>query len=157
KAYFEKHPAPVSYSLMCTSMGNQVLKKYLLKREKQGIDLLPVYNRIIMIGSDAACDSFEEGKGFHNITDMTDLVTILVNRKDGPLTMSQYMNMKNRLGRAGPTNINELPENIRVHDITGAIAWEDLPAMGHDYLLRNSAIRDTLLFIEPQFHKDQLK
>lgn len=157
KAYFEKHPAPVSYSLMCTSMGNQVLKKYLLKREKQGIDLQPVYDRIIMVGSDAACDSFEDGKGFHNITEMTDMVNILVNRKDGPLAMSQYMNMKNRLGRAGPTKIDELPENIRVHDITGAIAWEDLPAMGHDYLLRNSAIRDTLLFIETQFHKDQLK
>jgi len=88
---------------------------------------------------------------------MTDMVNILVNRKDGPLAISQYMNMKNRLGRAGPTKIDELPENIRVHDITGAIAWEDLPAMGHDYLLRNSAIRDTLLFIETQFQKDQQK
>ncbi|NOR33758.1 MAG: hypothetical protein GQ579_03655, partial [Bacteroidales bacterium] len=55
------------------------------------------------------------------------------------------------------TKIDELPENIRVHDITGAIAWEDLPAMGHDYLLRNSAIRDTLLFMEIQFQKDQQK
>ena len=157
KAYFEKHPANVSYSLMCTSMGNQVLKEYLLKREEKGIDLVQTYDRIIMVGSDAACDSFEEGKGFHNISAMTKSVSILVNRKDGPLSLSQYMNMKNRLGKAGPTNYYELPENIRVWDITGMIAWEDLPAMGHDYLLRNQTIRDTLINRELEFQKRQLQ
>jgi hypothetical protein len=153
--YFEQHPAHVSYSLLCTSMGNQVLKEYLIKREKRGIDLVPAYDRIIMIGSDAACNSFEAGKGFHNITEMTGSVSILVNRKDGPLSMSQYMNMTNRLGKEGPTNIEKLPKNIRVYDITGLISWEDLPAMGHDYLLRNSAIRDSLLFSELQFQESQ--
>jgi hypothetical protein len=31
------------------------------------------------------------------------------------------------------------------------IAWIDLPAMGHDYLLRNSVIRDKLLYNEGKF------
>jgi hypothetical protein len=138
-------------------MGNQLLKKYLLKREEMGIDLVQTYDRIIMVGSDAACDSFEEGKGFHNISAMTKNVSILVNRKDGPLSMSQYMNMKNRLGKTGPTNYYELPENIRVSDITGMIAWEDLPAMGHDYLLRNQIIRDSLIHKELEFQEKHLK
>lgn len=155
-AYIAAHPAPVSYSLMCTSMGNQVLKKYLKRRETQGIDLVPVYDRLIMIGSDASCDSFEEGNGFDHITDMTDQVLIVINRKDGPLTMSEHMNMKNRLGKAGPTNLNELPENIRIWDITDMIAWEDIPALGHDYLLRNHAMRDTLLHREVEFQQRQL-
>ena len=75
----------------------------------------------------------------------------MVNRKDGPLALSQYMNMKNRMGRSGPTRMHTLPEGIEVWDITGMIAWEDLPAMGHDYLLRNSEIRDQLLYRESNF------
>ncbi|MCD4711224.1 MAG: alpha/beta hydrolase [Bacteroidales bacterium] len=156
-AFFEGKPNDLSYTLLCTSMGNQILKRYMIKRERQEIDLVKAYDRIVMIGSDAGCDSFEDGKGFHNITAMTDYVSILVNRKDGPLTLSQYMNMKNRLGKAGPTNLRELPENIKVWDVTGVIAWEDLPAMGHDYLLRNSEIRDQLLYKETKFQQMRLQ
>lgn len=155
--YFEGRPQDLSYTLFCTSMGNQLLKRYMLKREKQDIDLVKAYDRIIMVGSDAACDSFEEGKGFHKIMDMTDEVVVVVNRKDGPLALSQYMNMKNRMGRSGPTNLKKLPEGIEVWDITGMIAWGDLPAMGHDYLLRNSEIRDQLLYRSSNFHKMKLK
>lgn len=151
--FFKDKPNDLSYTLLCTSMGNQMLKRYMIKRERQGIDLVKVYDRIVMIGSDASSDSFAEGKGFHNITGMTDYVSILVNRKDGPLTMSQYMNMKNRLGKVGPTNLHELPENIKVWDVTEMIAWEDLPAMGHDYFLRNSEIRDQLLYHETTFQQ----
>ena len=150
-SYMKAHPAVVSYSLLCTSMGNQLLKRYLIKREKQDIGLVSTYDRIIMIGSDAACDSFEEGKGFHNITELADRISILVNRIDGPLYLSQYMNMKIRLGRSGPTNLYELPENIQVYDVTGVIAWQDLPAMGHDYLLRNNEIRNQLIQGETTF------
>lgn len=152
-AYFKDKNNDLTYTLVCTSMGNQLLKDYLIKREKQGIDLVKTYDRIVMIGSDAACDSFEEGKGFDHITAMTDYVSVLVNRKDGPLTLSQYMNMKNRMGKSGPTNLNGLPENIKVWDVTGLIAWQDLPAMGHDYLLRNSEIRDQLLYHETTFQQ----
>ncbi len=151
--FFEGKPRDLSYTLICTSMGNQMLKRYMLKRERQEIDLVKAYDRIVMIGSDAGCDSFEKGKGFHNITAMTDYVSILVNLKDGPLALSQYMNMKNRLGRVGPTNYSKLPENIKVWDVTGMINWKDLPAMGHDYLLRNSEIRDQLLYKETTFQQ----
>ena len=150
-SYIRTHPAAVSYSLLCTSMGNQLLKRYLIKREKQDIGLVRTYDRIIMIGSDAACDSFEEGKGFDNITELADRISILVNRIDGPLYLSQYMNMKIRLGRSGPTNLHELPENIYVYDVTGVIDWKDMPAMGHDYLLRNQEIRNELIQGETKF------
>jgi len=150
-SYMKAHPAFITYTLLCTSMGNQLLKRYMIKREKQDIGLVRTYDRIVMIGSDAACDSFEEGKGFHNITELADRITILVNRIDGPLFLSQYMNMKIRLGRSGPTNLNELPENIYVYDVTGVIAWQDMPALGHDYLLRNQEIRNQLIQGETTF------
>lgn len=152
-AFFAEHPNDLTYTLFCTSMGNQLLKRYLIKREKQDIELKKAYDRIVMLGSDASCDSFEPGKGFHEILDFTERVIVLVNRKDGPLALSQYMNMKNRMGRSGPTNLKKLPEEIQVWDLTGMIAWEDLPAMGHDYLLRNSEIRDLLLYRESNFQE----
>jgi len=144
-AFFETHPRDITVNLMCTSMGNQLLKRYLIKREKQGIDLLPVYDKTLFIGSDAGIDSFEDGKGFHNLTQMSDSVIVVVNRKDWPLFMSQYMNMKLRMGRAGVSNLHELPPTIRVVDVTNLISWEDLPAMGHDYLLRNKAVKSDLI------------
>ncbi len=140
-AFFANNPNDISLNLMCTSMGNQLLKRYLIKREKQGIDLVPVYDKTAFIGSDAGHDSFEEGKGFHNLTQMSDSVFVYVNRKDWPLTMSQYMNMKLRMGRAGVTNLDELPGSVLVLDVTDVISWDDLPALGHDYLLRNKEIK----------------
>jgi hypothetical protein len=156
-AYFKGKPKDLTYTLFCTSMGNQLLKRYMIKREKQHIDLVRAYDRIVMLGSDASCDSFEEGKGFHNIMEMTDKVLVVVNRMDGPLALSQYMNMKNRMGRAGPTNLDQLPEDILIWDVTGMISWKDLPAMGHDYLLRNSQVRDQLLYQESNFQEMKLR
>ncbi len=143
--FFANNPNDITISLMCTSMGNQLLKRYLIKREKQGIDLVPVYHKIAFIGSDAGNDSFKDGKGFHNLTQMSDSVFVYVNRKDWPLTMSQYLNMKLRMGRAGVTNLDELPPSVLVIDITDIISWEDLPALGHDYLLRNKEIKSASL------------
>ncbi|RLE00903.1 MAG: hypothetical protein DRJ13_07765 [Bacteroidetes bacterium] len=111
--FFANNPNDLSLNLMCTSMGNQLLKRYLIKREKQGIDLVPVYKKIAFIGSDV------------------------------PLYISQYMNMKLRMGRAGVINPGELPSSVLVIDLTKLISWEDLPAMGHDYLLRNKEITKT--------------
>jgi len=144
-AFFAENPNDLRIHLLATSLGNQLLKRYLIKREKQGIDLVPVYNKIHFIGSDAGIDSFEEGKGFHNLMQMTDSVTVIVNRRDWPLTMSQYMNMKLRMGRGGISNLHELPSTVQVVDVTDVISWEDLPALGHDYLLRNKEIKSGLV------------
>ncbi|RLD55531.1 MAG: hypothetical protein DRI97_09285 [Bacteroidetes bacterium] len=111
--FFANNPNDLSLNLMCTSMGNQLLKRYLIKREKQGIDLVPVYKKIAFIGSDV------------------------------PLYISQYMNMKLRMGRAGVINPGELPSSVLFLDLTKLISWEDLPAMGYDYLLRNKEITKT--------------
>lgn len=151
--FFANNPNDLSIYLMCTSMGNQLLKRYLIKREEQGIDLVPVYDKMVFIGSDAGIDSFEEGKGYHNLMQMTDSVTVYVNRRDWPLTMSQYMNMKLRMGRGGISNLDELPPTVQVKDVTNVISWEDLPALGHDYLLRNKEIKSGL--VDASFREDQ--
>jgi len=143
-AFFARYPYDIKLNLVCMSMGNQLLKRYMIKREKQGINYVPVYDGVVFVGSDAADDSFEEGKGFHNLHQMTDSVLVLVNRNDGPLKMSQWLNAKTRMGLSGPRNLETLPDNVRVLDITRIISLQDLPAMGHDYFLRNEELMKTI-------------
>ena len=150
-AFFDQYSEDVHLNLICMSMGNQLLKRYMIKREKQGVDFVPVYDWTVFIGSDAGNDSFEEGKGFDNLELMSDSVLILVNRRDGPLRMSQWMNARTRMGLSGPRNLEMLPDNVRIWDITNLISWNDLPAMGHDYFLRNQELRDSLLNMQSKF------
>lgn len=144
-AFWQLYPRDISIKLVCTSMGNELLKRYLIKREMQGIPLVKAYDRIIFIGSDTSADSFKRKEGFHNILEMTESVLVLVNRKDGPLTLSQFMNLEPRMGRTGPFNWDKLPEEIVVRDVTNLISREDLPALGHDYFLRNKVLMDYIL------------
>jgi esterase/lipase superfamily enzyme len=143
--YFETHPTDARFKLVCTSMGNQVLKRYMIKRERQGIPFRKAYNWTVFIGSDAGNDSFEEGKGFDNLHLMSDSVMIVINRRDGPLRLSQWMNLKTRMGLSGPRMMEDVPSNVLVWDVTDKIHWEDLPALGHDYLLKNSFFKDIAL------------
>jgi hypothetical protein len=147
-AFWENHPKDISIKLICTSMGNELLRRYLIKREYQGIPLVPVYDRIILIGSDAPADAFRKGEGFDHLLEMCDGILVLINRRDGPLTLSQYMNLEGRMGISGPTNRTRLPEEIVVRDVTHLISREDLGALGHDYFLRNSILMDYILHQE---------
>jgi esterase/lipase superfamily enzyme len=144
-AFWQAHPRDLSIKLVCTSMGNELLRRYLIKRKMQGIPLVQVYDRIILIGSDAPADAFQKGKGFDNMLELTESMLILVNRRDGPLTLSQYMNLEGRMGKSGPVTWTRLPEEIVVRDVTNLIAWEDLPALGHDYFLRNTLLMNYIL------------
>jgi hypothetical protein len=148
-AFWEKNPKDISIKLICTSMGNELLRRYLIKREYQGIPLVPVYDRIILIGSDAPADAFRKGEGFDHLLEMCNNgILVLVNRRDGPLTLSQFMNLEGRMGRSGPINWSTLPEEIVVRDVTHLISREDLGALGHDYFLRNSTLMDFILHQE---------
>lgn len=142
---FMKNARPFTVGLTCTSMGNELLKRFVLKADEQGIELHKTYNHIMMVGSDASWDSFEEGKGFDRLDRLTDSVYVFMNRKDGPLIMSQVFNMKKRLGRHGPRRPWELPDFVQVYDITGQLVLKDLAKLNHDYLLRNPYFKESLI------------
>ena len=126
--YFASHPKDIDIYLTCTSMGNQLLKKYLLEREQQGIPLKKVYKSILFIGSDASWDSFEEGKGFHNIGEMCDSVRVIWHDKDLPLKASKTVNFKRRMGLYGPREADSLPACVTVHNIGDMINEGDKSA-----------------------------
>ena len=144
-SFMNNLPHKFSVGLLCASMGNELLKRFVLKTDEAGIELHKTYNHILMVGSDASWDSFEEGKGFDRIDRITDSVYVIMNRKDGPLIMSQVFNMKKRLGRHGPRRPWDLPDFVKVYDITGQLTRKDLGRLNHDYLLRNPYFQDVLL------------
>jgi len=142
--YFASHPKDFDIYLTCTSMGNELLKKYLLERERQGIPLQKVYKTILFIGSDASWDSFEAGKGFHNIGELCDTVRVVWHDKDIPLKMSKTANLKRRMGLYGPRDPENLPGYITVHNIGDLIKDEDKAGGYHDYTLSNPEFRKML-------------
>ncbi len=144
-AYFATRPKDLYITLTCTSMGNQLLKEYLMEREKQGIPLKKVYNDVIFIGNDAGWHSFESGKGFHHMDQFSDPVFVIWNQKDVPLKLSETMNFRKRLGNYGPRNPDELPGYIGTFGITDWLKEEDRSGLWHNCLLTNPGVRKALL------------
>jgi hypothetical protein len=77
---------------------------------------------------------------------MADSVLVLVDRGEGPPPRSQAASASGRLGNTGPTNLQDLPANIVVKDITGMISREEYSTSGYDYFLRNMELRHTILY-----------
>ena len=143
--YFETHPNDLTIDILFSSMGNNLFKEYIERREEQNIPLKRVYNRIIFTGSVAPRNAFEEGKAFHDLYQMTDTVDVYVNSKDILLKLSSIAQLSGRMGNKGPRNPEELPGYIKVIDLTYLITKEDMAKMGHDYLLTNPVLQEHIL------------
>lgn len=143
--FFKDKSRDFTVGLLCTSMGNELLKQFLLEAEKRNIPLQKNYEYILMIGSDASWDSFEPGKGFHNIDRITDNVVVIMNRKDQALGISQIMNMKKRLGRHGPRKPGKLPPYVSVYDMSGKMTINEIKRLYHDYFLLNPFLIDLII------------
>jgi hypothetical protein len=143
--FFTTHPKDITFYLTCTSMGNQLLKEYLLEREKDGIPLTKVYKSILFIGSDASWDSFEPGKGFHNVGQMCDTVRVIWHDKDIPLKASKALNFRKRMGLHGPKESEDLPPCVTSLYVGDMLTKGDKSAGYHDYLLSNPEFQKMVL------------
>ena len=144
-AFFSKNPRDFKISILFSSMGNNLFKEYLKKRESEEIPLVKTYYRILFVGSVAPRNSFEDGKPFYNLYQMADTVDVFVNSKDILLKMSSAAHLKSRLGNKGPTNEENLPGYINVYHIREIINKKDMAGLGHDYLLTNTILHDAIL------------
>jgi hypothetical protein len=143
--FFADNPRDFKINIVFSSMANKLFLEYLENRKKQGIPLIKAYNNITFLGSVAPRDSFEEGKAFYNLNQMTDSVKVFVNSKDILLKMSSAAELKNRLGNKGPKNEEELPDYIKVYHIKDIITKKDMSGLGHDYLLTNDELHDIII------------
>ena len=140
--FWKNNPRDISFTILFSSMGNNMFKEYLEERERQGIPLVKTYSRILFVGSVAPRNAFEEGKAFHNLHEMADTVDVYVNSKDILLKLSSVAHLKNRMGNKGPKNPEELPAYINVIDIKKMITMKDMGGLGHDYILTNPVLQD---------------
>lgn len=143
--FWSKNPRDFKVNIIFSSMANKLFLGYLEQRRAQDIPLVKTYNRITFLGSVAPPDSFEKGKPFHNLDQMTDTVNVFVNSKDILLKMSAAAHMKNRMGNKGPKNEEDLPGYINVYRIKDIITKKDMSGLGHDYLLTNEVLREAIL------------
>jgi len=143
--FWEKYPKDISFTILFSSMGNNLFKEYLEEREKQGIPLVKTYKRILFVGSVAPRNAFEKGEAFHNLHEMADSVDVFVNSKDVLLKLSSVAHLKNRMGNKGPKKPDELPGYINVLDIKDIIIMKDMAGLGHDYILTNPVLQDQLI------------
>ncbi len=143
--FFKTHPNDLTIDILFSSMGNNLFKEYMERRKAQNIPLKKVYNRILFFGSVAPRNSFEKGKAFYDLNQMTDTVDVYVNSKDILLKMSSLAHLKSRMGNKGPKNPEKLPGYINIIDVTNLITKEDMAKMGHDYLLTNPVLQDQIL------------
>ena len=143
--FFQNNPKDFHITILFSSMGNNLFKEYLERREAQNIPLVKTYYNILFVGSVAPRNSFEEGNAFENLHQMADSVGVFVNSKDILLKMSSVAHLKSRLGNKGPKNEDDLPDYINVYHIEDIITKQDMAALGHDYLLTNTVLQDALL------------
>jgi len=143
--FWKNNPRDFKYNITFSSMANRLFMEYLENREAQNIPLVKTYNSITFLGSVAPRDSFEKGKPFYHLNQMTDSVNVFVNSKDILLKMSTAAHMKNRMGNKGPKNEEDLPGYINVHHIKDMITKKDMSGLGHDYFLTNEVLHDAIL------------
>jgi len=97
------------------------------------------------IGSDASWDSFEPGKGFHNIGQMCDSVRVIWHDKDIPVRVSKTANFRKRMGLYGPMESENSPPYVTSHYIGDMLNMGDKSGGYHDYLLSNPEFQKMLL------------
>lgn len=104
--------------LMAHSMGNQVLEHMLNTLKEKYI--VPFVGQIILLHSDVDADLFEKGKAFSKLKKLGQRTHIYMHKGDDVLAISTTTkNFENRLGRTGPTNIEELKIETFIVDVTG--------------------------------------
>lgn len=143
--FWKTNPKDIKFTILFSSMGNNMFKEYLEERARQKIPLVKTYSRILFVGSVAPRNSFEKGHAFHNLHEMADTVDVFMNSKDILLKLSSAAHLKNRIGNKGPKNPDELPDYINLIDIKGIITIKDMAGLGHDYILTNPILQDELL------------
>lgn len=105
--------------IMAHSMGNRVLQSmlYSLKRE----NILRVIDQVILLNADVSYKVFEESEdSFNKLPLLANRISVYLNRQDAILGISQFTKniLTPRLGKNGPSDINQLKDIVSVIDCT---------------------------------------
>lgn len=108
--------------LMAHSMGNRLLRSALICLKSSSV--LRVIDQVLLLNSDISFDAFEkEDESMYKLTKLANRISVYINKSDDVLTISTLTKniLSPRLGKNGPINIKNLPENITIVDSTNAV------------------------------------
>jgi len=103
---------------MAHSMGNQVLKQMMQNLDEKYI--VPFVGEILLLHADVSSDTYDKGQPFQKLQKLGQRAHIYIHKGDDALTISTTTkNFTKRLGKTGPTDMNDLPQSTFVVDVTG--------------------------------------
>lgn len=115
---YEQENCKQKIHLMAHSMGNQVLKQMIGNLNEKYI--IPFIGEIILLHSDVSSNSFEKEQPFSKLHKLGQRTHVYIHKGDDALTISTTTkNFSKRLGKAGPSNVNDLSQSTFVVDVTG--------------------------------------
>jgi esterase/lipase superfamily enzyme len=115
----QEQPCSNNVHLMCHSMGGYVLESALQMMSQQSAPMRTVFKEILLMAPDVDWNALEKPKALYNITSICERVHIYYNKYDMALSISETTkNAANRLGKYGPQQSSNIPENISIIDVS---------------------------------------
>lgn len=137
----KKEPCTRRINILAHSMGNRVLCSTInIWASHFGGGQMPLlFRNVFMFAADVPNDVLGPGKEGQHIPDCARNVTIYFANDDLAMPASKVSNLKHgetsrRMGMTGPSNLDALPENVRVVDCDDFNNKCDCP-LGHTYFL----------------------
>ncbi len=135
---YEQENCKQKIHIMAHSMGNQVLKQMMGNLNEKYI--VPFIGEIILVHSDVSSNSFEKEQPFTKLHKLGQRTHIYIHKGDDALTISTTTkNFSKRLGKAGPSNIQDLSQSTFIVDVTG-IKYDKLKKTGFLSKLKNNLV-----------------
>jgi len=132
--------------IMCHSMGNRVLESMFWQLREIGVEINSIFGEIVLVGADIDYDTFERPKPFYRLIDICERIHIYFHRHDQALGISELTkNAFNRLGRWGPKNTMDLPDDVYQSDVSD---------IGDDIGFKNDVVNHWYYFSSPSVVQD---
>ena len=141
----DENDSKYKINFLCHSMGNRIFQHMI--NEGDLIDKNEILiDQFVSVGADIESNTFEEGEPLHGLEKIVSNITIYMHNNDRTLGMSKLLNSSDRLGLSGVHDINVLPDNYRIIDVSVITDHDDLTSKigNHRYFYTSPAVRKDL-------------
>lgn len=143
----QKINSDIEVDIINHSMGNRTFEGIFLGLDSIKSDLK--FDNVIFAAADLPTNIFEEGEHLNEIHRRSRLSYISIHNKDMTLGASKYLNKADRLGLAGPIDVNGKSDYLRVIDCSllrdNETMWYNFD--NHKYFYSSPTARETLFQI----------
>jgi len=114
-------------SFLNHSMGNRIFEGIFLGLRSLRKTNTPYVSNVIFAAPDIESNTFDEGGTLEHIDRFCKQATVYRHKRDLTLGMSKLINIRDRLGLDGISNMESVPSNVYLIDVSSAKETEDKP------------------------------